>query len=142
MPVFTLKKYETPEKSSVTQPVSDSPQQQADNASQELVEVQIEASDTVAGIVARALYKAIPNQPELEAIRQDNKAATQVLSTEDINSNPVGALDMVRGKANVVIINTGFKTPQEEWFLTSMESLGVNLYYSVESFLKSNNLKA
>lgn len=143
MAVFTLKKYETPPETRIIQSGDTNPNtQESQDNQKKIIEMQIQASDSVSIIVARALYKAIPNLQENPESKEDGKEPdTQVISTEDINNHPVETLNLVRGKSSVVIINNGFRTPKEEWFLTSLESLKTKVYYSVESFLKQNNFQ-
>lgn len=142
MPVFTLKKYEPTAPTTKT----DNPavKDESGVTKKEELTIQVEATDTVALLVARALYKSMPNVEVISTTTNeeagDTTPQTQVVTTETINESPVEALESVRNKSSVVIINKGFKTAKEEWFLSSMESMNIKVYYSIESFLKSKSL--
>lgn len=133
MPVFTLKNYEASKDTAV----SDSDAQVRQEA-QDLKEqvVTIQANDSVAKIVAAALYKTLPNVDE-----GDTQASvdTQVISTEDINRSPADTWELVKNTRNIVIVNEGFSTQKEEWFLSNLECSKANVFYSVESYLRSLN---
>lgn len=149
MPVFTLKKYEEKIERSVP-PSLDSRGKRVDTKNaeegEEEVTIQVDVSDTISGIVAKALLKAMPNlalneeTPKGPTPDSKDKPETSIISTEDINASPVDTLSRVRGSSSVVVVNKGFTTPQEEWFLTSLVTLGTKVYYSVESYVNATRL--
>lgn len=133
MPVFTLKNYDD---HSQIKEQQENAEQQSQEQKQKEQEVIIQANDSVATVVATALYKKLGNVQE--SPQEEKKADTQVISTEDINLNPVDTLRLVKNKPNVVIIsNGGFKTPKEEWFLSTLQNSSSKVYYSLESYLKT-----
>lgn len=132
MTTFVLKKYEenkpvesTPDPATVA--ASTKPEDQV---------IEIQASDTISKIVAVALYKALPNNITIEEQEEAPSSNTNVVSTEDINSNPAECLGKLRNGSTVMIVNEGFKTDKEEWFLSSLSNKNINVFYSMESFIK------
>lgn len=133
MPVFTLKNYEESlDSKAAADDLQTSEQEQEQEKKEQFVTIQ--ANDSVAKIVANALYKAIPNVAESD---RTDSVDTQVVSTEDINRSPVDTWNLVKNTDNVVIINKGFSTAKEEWFLNSLEKSNSKVFYSIESYLKS-----
>lgn len=143
MTTFLIKKYEPKVHDTNQSPPVDTPAEQ----SKEQV-VQISTSDSIAKIVAQALYKALPNVEIIEQQTQEQQedkqgqdpgaqsAETNVVSTEQINQDPVKALEQVQHASNVLVLNEGFKTAKEEWFLQSLENRKVRTFYTVGSFVK------
>ena len=86
--------------------------------------------------MAVALYKALPNNITIEEQEEAPSSNTNVVSTEDINSNPAECLGKLRNGSTVMIVNEGFKTDKEEWFLSSLGNKNINVFYSMESFIK------
>lgn len=131
MTTFVLKKYEE------QKPVEGATETGVANPPKETEEttIEIQASDTIAKIVATALYKALPNNVQVEE-KEDTTSTTNVVSTEDINSNPSGCLKKLPNGSTVMIVNEGFRTEKEEWFLSSLGNKNVNVFYSLESFIK------
>ena len=125
MPVFTLTKYAaepTPQ-----DPVKDP--ESTDNEVKEEDVVRISASDPVSKLVAKALHKRLcvkEGQEDQEATPQ-----TAVVSTEEINQDPVGVYNRTKNASKVVILNSGFKTTKDEWILMSLESQGKKVFYSI-----------
>ena len=136
MTTFVLKKYEEkpiepisgvkPEEDKTTPP------------KKEELMIEIKATDTIAKIVATALYKALPNNVLIEEAPDAPKseADTAAISTEDINRSPADCLKQVKNGSSLLIMNEGFKTEKEEWFLSSMGPKRVNVFYSLESFVQ------
>lgn len=135
MTTFVLKKYQE-------KPVNAVPKEEGKETPKvpEKAEVMIEitATDTIAKIVAMALYKALPNNIEIEEVedKTSTDTAAAVISTEDINKSPVDCLKSVKNGSSLLIMNEGFSTEKEEWFLSSMGPKHVQVFYSVESFVK------
>ena len=135
MAVFTLKKYEEVPKAGVGEPVVDpltSEPKEEENKKNQIVTIR--ANDSVSSIVATALYNTMSNVDEDEG---DSEIDAQVISTEDINSSPTDTWNQVKNIKNIIIVNEGFKTKKEEWFLASLESANVKVFYSIESYLRS-----
>lgn len=132
MTTFVLKKYEEqkPLEGAVT-----GDETKTEPAAKEEAVIEIQASDTIAKIVATALYKALPNNISIEE-KEEAESTTNVVSTEDINSNPVDCLKKLPNGSTVMIMNEGFRTEKEEWFLSSLGNKNVNAFYSMESFIK------
>lgn len=138
MPTFVLKKYEPTETKteqvegesggSDGQPATDSQKQEAF--------IEINATDSIGKIIVQALHKALPNVDitERNAGEKAEQDDTKVISTEDINKNPVDTLQLVRSSKHVLIMGEGFKTQKDEWFLQSLENLGIEVFYTVGSF--------
>lgn len=146
MPTFVLKKYETVDDNK-TQASGDQTNQAATKEGEKVEEkaqmIEISASDSISKIVAQALYKAMPNiditerqMDEEQAEGEDKPAATSVVSAEEINQSPVDALASLGTSKCVLILNNGFKTAQEEWFLNTLQNRGVKTFYTVNSFVK------
>jgi hypothetical protein len=142
MPTFVLKKY-TPEPTITEQASVDetnpNANQQAQQVEKEAATIEVNASDSIAKIVAQALYKALPNieivQKE-ESEKKDNDNAAKVVSTEEINLSPVDALHSLGASKCVLILNNGFKTAQEEWFLQTLEQRGVKAFFTISGFVR------
>lgn len=133
MAVFTLKKYEEAPKATVGGPVAEPLASEQEEQKKDQI-VTIRANDSVSGIVATALYSTMSNVDEEE---EDSEVDAQVISTEDINNSPTDTWNQVKNIRSVVIVNEGFKTKKEEWFLASLESANVKVFYSIESYLRS-----
>ena len=131
MTVFTLKKYQDPQ----TQPVEQTQQESQDQKKEQGQFIVIQANNSVSQMVASALYKAMPNVKEDE-VDPNQEVDTHVISTEDINAAPVDTWNKVKNTKEVVIVNRGFSTRAEEWFLGSLEQRGIKTFYSMESYLR------
>ena len=144
MPSFLLKKYEPKEdhKTQESMDATQDPQTEHSKEQQEQAEeIEVMASDSVAKIVAQALYKAMPNVEIIrkeEAEREHKSQQTgAAVSVEEINSDPVQALKSVgASKFVVVLAENGFHTAKEEWFLQTLENKGVKTFYTAASFVK------
>ena len=101
--------------------------------------LQIEVSGSISSIVAAALHKVLQNKHiNLDIIEQENEetaeSTVKAITTEDINSDPLKAFRSIN-KADVVFISSeGFKTKEEEWFLTNLPNKTDKVFYTVESF--------
>lgn len=135
MPTFILKKYQ--DKDPVEQPEVKPEDQQQDQSQEKTVskEMTVEVTGSISEIVAQALNKVMVNKNiEMEEV-ESNDATVKAISTEDINSDPVAALESVV-KADVLFISgNGFHTAKEEWFLTNIENKVGKVFYSVEAFV-------
>lgn len=129
MPVFTLSRY-TEDKKPEDQPKEEG----SDQAKDKEEFTTISASEPVSKVVALALNKRLQNVKEEQ---EEKPADTTVISTEEINENPVETYNRVKSAKQVVILNKGFRTKQEDWLLMSLETQGKKVFYSIESFLDS-----
>lgn len=131
MATFILKKYE-----------ENKDEQNNDSAKQAQAKVEDERMTvTVVGsiseIVAKALYKALANKVNIEEQPDDAASDTKAISTEDINSAPLDTFNSINPNDAVFIHSEhGFKTREEEWFLTNIGNKTENVFYTVESFIK------
>lgn len=153
MATFVLKKYQ-PEEEKANSPETTDPAKTDETKTDEPI-ILIEATDTVAEIVAKALQASFTN---VEIDKTNNKTTTtgtianttdpskttdinatykaSIIATEDINKDPVSTFNRL-GKDNHVHILTkkAFGTAKEEWFLTNLSNKTSNVYYSLESLL-------
>ncbi|WP_396190551.1 hypothetical protein [Flavobacterium sp.] len=131
MTTFVLKKYEEkkPEENKTS---SSAPS--ADSEKKEEAVLEIKATDSIAEIVAQALYKAMPQNVVIEQ-KPDGSSDNSVISAEDINTNPGGTIRNVKNGSCLLIIAEMFKTQKEEWFLSTLVNKNVRAFYSVESFM-------
>lgn len=142
MPTFVLKKYE-PTEQDQGQGSANTTVQQTNEAEEKSPTIQITMSDSISKIVAQALYKAMPNiditeraLDEEQAEKDGKETPTKVVSAEEINKSPVDALESLGNSKCVLILNNGFKTAQEEWFLTTLKNRDIKTFYTVGSFVK------
>lgn len=131
MPTFILKKYQDKDPVEQTD-VAPEEQQQEKEVSKEMT---VEVTGSISEIVAQALNKVMINKNiEVEEV-ESNDASVKAISTEDINADPLAALELV-SKADVLFISgNGFHTAKEEWFLTNIENKVGKVFYSVEAFV-------
>ena len=143
MPVFTLKSYEQQQSAKEEAKGQQDSEQERQDKQEAMKTVVIQANDSVAKIVATALYEKLGNNEgtQVEEGTDTKQADVQVVSTEDINLCPVDTWRMVKNTPNVVIVNEGFKTDKEEWFLSALGNAGATIHYSVESYLRTLNFK-
>jgi len=140
MPTFVLKKYqETPVKSETPE--------ETPNQNEEIVdkdpegkpvekELLVEVSGSVSEIVATALNKVFANKGvTVEESDEEKEVNAEVVSTEDIENDPVKALRSAKSSNVVLIVSEGFTTKKEEYFLANMENYEGKVFYSVESFV-------
>lgn len=109
--------------------------QQAEQAAKD-DQMSITVVGSISEIVAKALYKALDNKVEVTEQPDDQAGQTKAISTEDINSAPLETFNSIN-KDDAVFIHSanGFKTSQEEWFLTNIGNKTSNVFYTVESFI-------
>lgn len=131
MTTFVLKKYEDKKEEDASTNIEN----KEENKESEVV---IKVYGSVAEIVANALNKVLENKVEVKEIAEDQESDTVVkaITTEDINSKPLDTFNSINKNDIVFISNNGFKTAQEEWFLTNIENKTSNVFYSVESLIK------
>ena len=135
MTTFVLKKYEE----TSTSPNNDSEQ---NNTNIEKEEVTIKVEGSISEIVAKALQSVLANKVVMKELADDNKETTsdeksivKAVSTEEINLHPLDTFNSINKNDIVFIQNKGFKTSQEEWFLTNISNKTDNVFYSVESLI-------
>ena len=132
MPVFVLKKY-VPD--SEVKDQKDDPAATA-TVPKEEVTIKVGATDSIGKVVAQALYKAMPNL-EISRSEDEEDPQTKAVSTEQINECPATALQSLgKNTQCVLIINNGFKTSEEEWFLQTLETRQIRPFYTVNSFVR------
>lgn len=143
MPVFTLKSYDQQQSAKEETANQQDSEQERQDKQEKMKTVVIQANDSVAKIVATALYEKLGNNEgtEVEEGVDTKEPDVNIVSTEDINLCPVDTWRMVKNTPNVVIVNEGFKTDKEEWFLSALGNAGTKVHYSVESYLRTLNVK-
>lgn len=143
MPVFTLKSYDQQQSAKEETANQQNSEQERQDKQEAMKTVVIQANDSVAKIVATALYEKLGNDEEtkVEEGAETGNPDVRVVSTEDINLRPVDTWRTVKNTPNVVIVNEGFKTDKEEWFLSALGNAGTTVHYSVESYLRTLNFK-
>lgn len=143
MPVFTLKSYDQQQSAKEETAKQQDSEQERQDKQEKMKTVLIQANDSVAKIVATALYEKLGNNEgtEVEEGGDTKEPDVNIVSTEDINLRPVDTWRMVKNTPNVVIVNEGFKTDKEEWFLSALGNAGTKVHYSVESYLRTLNVK-
>ena len=93
-------------------------------------------SDSISKIVAIALYRAFPNNVEIEE-KIDNTKTVQAISTEDINGDPTIVNKVQNNGRLFIMAENGFTTQKEEWFLSTLDNKNVKTFFSMESFINS-----
>lgn len=142
MPTFVLKKYQETKSSPDTENQLNSNKQNEEEVGVTKEDVPkdmvVTISGTVAEIVAQALHKALANKAQITQLEEESTGATDVktVSTEDINTSPLDAFNNISKNDVVFIHNRGFKTSQEEWFLTNIPNKTNHVFYTVESLVK------
>lgn len=134
MTTFVLKKYDAAKDPSAPTPVAD-PAKEKPQEQEEGKRITVRVSDSVAAIVANALYASLGKEAEIEE-KKDEEQPVQALSTEDINKDPAGWLNSVKKNSDLLVVSRGFHTAKEEWFLSNLEQKGSVVHYSVESFVQ------
>lgn len=148
MAVFVLKKYsDLPEEPTVDIEEGKTQEEQVQEKNEEIKKekveerLQIEATGSIAEIVAKALYRILGDNKEV-VIEEDPDLVdptapiqAKVITTEDINANPLTSLRSIQEGQSVCVVAESFSTEQEEWFLTNLENKTNKIHYSVESFL-------
>lgn len=130
MPTFVLKKYQekTPEQEAV--PAEKQPEKEVEKT------IEISVSDSISKIVAIALYRAFPNNVEIEE-KIDNTKTVQAISTEDINGDPTIVNKVQNNGRLFIMAENGFTTQKEDWFLSTLDNKNVKTFFSMESFINS-----
>lgn len=130
MPTFVLKKYQekTPEQEAA--PVEKQPEKEVEKT------IEISVSDSISKIVAIALYRAFPNNVEIEE-KIDNTKTVQAISTEDINGDPTIVNKVQNNGRLFIMAENGFTTQKEDWFLSTLDNKNVKTFFSMESFINS-----
>ena len=130
MTTFILKKYNE-KNDQQDQPTE---QQLSEDAKRE--ELSITVVGSISEIVAKALQKALAKDVDIREQPDDDETPTKAISTEDINNAPLDTFNSIKQNDVVFIHNDhGFKTTQEEWFLTNIGNKTANVFYTLESFI-------
>lgn len=131
MTTFVLKKYE-PKKEDDT--IEKTKETKEDNNT--LDKIKITADTSISEIISELLYKKLPNV-KIEIEKEDkNESTIKAVSTENINSDPIKTFNSININDTIFIINKGFRTSKEEWFLTNLENKTSNIIYTEESFIR------
>lgn len=130
MPTFVLKKYDDPKEAKV-----DEEQKKEKDEKEELT---ITVLGTISEIVANALNKALKNtNVEIEEVeKNEDNSNIKIVSTEDINNDPISAFKFIKDNDVVFIDNRGFKTAKEDWYLTNIPNKTTKVFFTVEGFIK------
>lgn len=136
MATFVLKKYEEPKQTETSPELNTEKETPGVTAEGQTKEVTINVSGSISEIVANALNKVLVNKEITVEETADTQSEVKAISTEDINNFPLETLRSVKNSRVLLITTEGFKTKQEEWFLTNLEHSDVGkVFYSVESFV-------
>ena len=130
MPTFVLKKYQEKTPEQEVAPVEKQPEKEVENT------IEISVSDSISKIVAIALYRAFPNNVEIEE-KIDNTKTVQAISTEDINGDPTIVNKVQNNGRLFIMAENGFTTQKEDWFLSTLDNKNVKTFFSMESFINS-----
>lgn len=133
MPTFLLRKYNQEDSAVNNAKNNEAEKNKDENASDELT---ITVTGSVSEIVANALNKVFANKAEVKKIDEEKDSSIKVISTENINNSPLDTFNFIHKNNVVLILNKGFRTRAEEWFLTNIENKTNNVYYTLESFIK------
>ena len=142
MTTFVLSKYNTVDPKNTPQQPKDTDEDLKIKKEEEKKEQKllIDVAGSVSALAARALYKALKSRDIeleiIEATKKQQEANNKILSQETINSDPLAAFNQV-SKGDVVFIeNNGFKTKEDEWFLSNILTKTNKVFYTPESFAK------
>lgn len=142
MTTFTLKKYEEPTQAEITHSDLGAPNESLTGTTtetpkviEEQKEIKINVSDSISAIVAKALNKIFANKIEIME-SEESPSVTKVISAEEIKLHPIETFKSVNKGDRVFIHNDGFKTAQEEWFLTNIPNKSSQVFYTINSFAK------
>ena len=131
MATFVLKKYE-PKKEDDTIEEKTKETKEDNNT---LDKIKITADTSISEIISELLYKKLSNV-KIEVEKEDkNESTIKAVSTENINSDPIKTFNSINNNDTIFIINKGFRTSKEEWFLTNLENKTSNIIYTEESFI-------
>lgn len=137
MTTFILKKYDDNKTD-----IDKENQETEENKKEE--QITITVLGTISEIVTNALNKALKNTniQMQEVENTDNqKSDVKIVSTEDINSDPITAFKFIKDNDVIFIDNKGFNTDKEDWYLLNINNKTNNVFYTVESFIKYINSK-
>ena len=134
MPTFVLKKYQEKLPTQVADTPDENQTQKPEKELEKTIEISV--SDSISKIVAIALYRALPNNVEIEE-KIDNTKTVQAISTEDINGDPTIVNKVQNNGSLFIMAEHGFTTQKEDWFLSTLTNKNVKTFFSMESFMKS-----
>ena len=123
MTTFVLKKYSQEEDKAV------------DNKEPSKTEIEIEVTKSVSEVIAKALYSYFEKKNIDIEEKEETDSDVKVISTESINQDPITTFKSIRNNDHVLILNKGFTTAKEEWFLLNIQNKTKNVFYTLESFL-------
>lgn len=141
MATFILKKYQPPEENNNSSEIDSS--NDATKESKTPEELQITITGSISEIVSKALYASLKNTANISVDTDDANAedsSVKVVSTEDINLDPIEAFKGIKKDDVVFIVNNKpFNTAKEEWFLLNLNNKTNKVIYTMESFLQYIN---
>lgn len=130
MTTFVLKKYE-PKKEDDT--IEKTKETKEDNNALDKIKITVDTS--ISEIISELLYKKLSNV-NIEVEEDKSESTIKAVSTENINSDPIKTFNSINNNDTIFIINKGFRTSKEEWFLTNLENKTSNIIYTEESFIR------
>lgn len=130
MATFVLKKYE-PKKEDDT--IEKTKETKEDNNALDKIKITVDTS--ISEIISELLYKKLSNV-NIEVEEDKSESTIKAVSTENINSDPIKTFNSINNNDTIFIINKGFRTSKEEWFLTNLENKTSNIIYTEESFIR------
>jgi len=132
MTTFVLKKYNQKENNQVDETDVNS---EANAKIEE--EKYIEISGSISEIIIKALQSTLSNNVEEDTTgEKESTVSVKTVTTEEINNDPLAAFTSISKNDVVYIQSNGFKTAQEEWFLTNLPSKTDKTFYSVNSLVE------
>lgn len=132
MTTFVLKKYEPKKEDDTIE--EKTKETKEDNNTLDKIKITVDTS--ISEIISELLYKKLPNV-KIEVEKEDkNESTIKAVSTENINSDPIKTFNSINNNDTIFIINKGFRTSKEEWFLTNLENKTSNIIYTEESFIR------
>jgi len=135
MTTFILKKYEPKKEENIISNIDEEEKKKENDDI--LEEIKITSDSSISGIISKLLYKKLPNNIEIKVGEEKNSEENSIkaISTENINKNPLKTFNSINKNDTVFILNKGFKTSCEEWFLTNIENKTSNIIYTEEKFI-------
>ena len=132
MTTFVLSKYKD------EKPSNDNVTETEEVTKEEDVKLTIEVTGSIAEVIATAINKVFSKKIEITETEDSGvEADTKVITTEDINENPIDCLSMVKPNNTLYVrTETAFSTAKEEWFLLNANDRTSNIVYSNEAFFK------
>lgn len=127
MPTFVLKKYNNFKE--------DKEKNKEEDKEKKLT---IMVLGSISEIVANALNKALKNTNiEMQEVQKtEDNPDVKIVSTEDINKDPILAFNFIKDNDVVFIDNKGFNTAKEDWYLTNISNKNTKVFFTVNSFIK------